>query len=61
MPCIWRAWENWNGTDTKLDWNNRYNLWSGLLGGTFLMLGYFWDATSSKVQRYPDRKIGGAE
>jgi Na+/proline symporter len=40
-----------NAVDTKLDWNNRYNLWSGLLGATFLMLGYF-GADQSQVQRY---------
>jgi Na+/proline symporter len=40
-----------NAVDTKLDWNNRYNLWSGLLGGTFLMLGYF-GCDQSQVQRY---------
>ncbi len=40
-----------NAIDTKLDWNNRYNLWSGLLGGTFLMLGYF-GCDQSQVQRY---------
>ena len=40
-----------NAIDTKLDWDNRYNLWSGLLGGTFLMLGYF-GCDQSQVQRY---------
>ncbi len=40
-----------NAVDTKLDWDNRYNLWSGLLGGTFLMLGYF-GCDQSQVQRY---------
>ena len=40
-----------NAVDTKLDWNNRYNLWSGLLGGTFLALGYF-GCDQSQVQRY---------
>src|SRR6202023_254001 len=40
-----------NAVDTRLDWNNRYNLWSGLLGGTFLMLGYF-GCDQSQVQRY---------
>jgi Na+/proline symporter len=40
-----------NAVDTKLDWDNRYNLWSGLLGGTFLALGYF-GCDQSQVQRY---------
>ncbi len=40
-----------NAIDTKLDWDNRYNLWSGLLGGTFLALGYF-GCDQSQVQRY---------
>src|SRR5580658_7253327 len=44
-----------NAVDTKLDWNNRYNLWSGLLGGTFLMLGYF-GCDQSQVQRYMSGK-----
>jgi Na+/proline symporter len=40
-----------NAIDTKFDPDNRYNLWSGLLGGTFLMLGYF-GGDQSQVQRY---------
>jgi Na+/proline symporter len=40
-----------NAIDTKFDPANRYNLWSGLLGGTFLMLGYF-GGDQSQVQRY---------
>jgi len=40
-----------NAIDTKLDWNNRYNLWSGLIGGGFLMLAYF-GTDQSQVQRY---------
>lgn len=40
-----------NAIDTKLDWDNRYNLWSGLLGGSFLALGYF-GCDQSQVQRY---------
>lgn len=31
-----------NSIDTRFDLNERYNLWSGLLGGTFLMLVLFW-------------------
>ena len=40
-----------NAVDTTLDFNNRYNLWSGLLGGAFLALGYF-GCDQSQVQRY---------
>jgi SSS family transporter len=40
-----------NVIDTHFDPNNRYNLWSGLLGGTFLMLSYF-GTDQSQVQRY---------
>jgi Na+/proline symporter len=47
-----------NVVDTKLDWNNRYNLWSGLIGGGFLMLAYF-GTDQSQVQRYlTGRSIG---
>src|SRR3954463_3715098 len=37
--------------DTHFDWNNRYNLWSGLIGGMFLALAYF-GCDQSQVQRY---------
>lgn len=37
--------------ETQLDWNDRYNLWSGLIGGTFLALAYF-GTDQSQVQRY---------
>jgi SSS family solute:Na+ symporter len=40
-----------NVVDLKLDWNNRYNVWSGLFGGTFLFLGYF-GCDQSQVQRF---------
>jgi SSS family solute:Na+ symporter len=40
-----------NALDLRFDWNNRYNLWSGLLGGTFLFLAYF-GTDQSQVQRY---------
>src|ERR1700686_94238 len=40
-----------NAVDLKFDWNSRYNVWSGLIGGMFLALAYFgWD--QSQVQRY---------
>ena len=37
--------------ETQFDWNDRYNLWSGLIGGTFLALAYF-GTDQSQVQRY---------
>src|SRR5258708_1826291 len=40
-----------NAVDLKFDWNNRYNLWSGLIGGGFLALAYF-GCDQSQVQRY---------
>jgi Na+/proline symporter len=40
-----------NAVTTRFDWNDRYNLWSGLIGGTFLMLAYF-GTDQSQVQRY---------
>jgi Na+/proline symporter len=33
------------------DWNDRYNVWSGLIGGMFLALAYF-GCDQSQVQRY---------
>lgn len=40
-----------NVIDTHFDPNSRYNLWSGLIGGFFLMLSYF-GTDQSQVQRY---------
>lgn len=37
--------------DLTFDLNDRYNLWSALLGGTFLFLSYF-GTDQSQVQRY---------
>ncbi len=37
--------------DLEFDWQNRYNLWSGLIGGSFLALAYF-GCDQSQVQRY---------
>lgn len=37
--------------DLKFDLNETYTLWSGLIGGLFLMLGYF-GCDQSQVQRY---------
>jgi solute:Na+ symporter, SSS family len=34
-----------------VDWNDRFNFWSGLVGGTFLALAYF-GCDQSQVQRY---------
>jgi Na+/proline symporter len=40
-----------NVITTRFDWNDRYNLWSGLFGGMFLALAYF-GTDQSQVQRY---------
>jgi len=40
-----------NVVTTHFDWNDRYNLWSGLIGGGFLALAYF-GTDQSQVQRY---------
>lgn len=40
-----------NAIDTSFDWNNRYNIWSGLIGGFFLQLSYF-GTDQSQVGRY---------
>jgi len=40
-----------NAIDTTFDWNNKYNLWSGLIGGFFLQLSYF-GTDQSQVGRY---------
>lgn len=40
-----------NAVVTHFDWNDRYNLFSGLIGGTFLALAYF-GTDQSQVQRY---------
>jgi solute:Na+ symporter, SSS family len=37
--------------DWSFDWNDRYNMWSGLLGSTFLFLSYF-GTDQSQVGRY---------
>ena len=37
--------------DFSFDFENRYTVWSGLIGGTFLMLSYF-GTDQSQVQRY---------
>src|SRR4051812_11714697 len=40
-----------NVITTTFDWNDRYNLWSGIIGGAFLALAYF-GTDQSQVQRY---------
>ena len=37
--------------DFSFDLSNRYTVWTGILGGTFLMLSYF-GTDQSQVQRY---------
>jgi Na+/proline symporter len=40
-----------NAVDLSFDLKNPYNIWSGLIGGTFLFLSYF-GTDQSQVQRY---------
>ncbi len=40
-----------NAVDLRFNWDNQYNIWSGLIGGTFLALAYF-GTDQSQVQRY---------
>ncbi len=40
-----------NVVNFGFDWKDRYNFWSGIIGGGFLMLSYF-GADQSQVQRY---------
>jgi len=40
-----------NVVDFKFDLSNRYNFWSGMIGGVFLFLSYF-GTDQSQVQRY---------
>ncbi len=40
-----------NVIDFEFDLSNRYNFWSGMIGGTFLFLSYF-GTDQSQVQRY---------
>lgn len=40
-----------NPVDLHLDFSNRYNVWSGVVGGGFLALAYF-GCDQSQVQRY---------
>lgn len=40
-----------NAVTTNFDWDDRYNVWSGVMGGMFLALAYF-GCDQSQVQRY---------
>jgi len=40
-----------NAVTTNFSWNDRFNIWSGLIGSTFLFLSYF-GCDQSQVQRY---------
>ena len=40
-----------NAVNIHFDWDDRYNLWSGLIGGMFLALAYF-GCDQTQVQRY---------
>ena len=40
-----------NPVTLNFDWNDQYNLWSGLIGGMFVALAYF-GCDQSQVQRY---------
>ena len=40
-----------NTVDLSLDFRNRYNVWSGIIGGMFVALAYF-GTDQSQVQRY---------
>ena len=40
-----------NAVTTRFDWADRFNIWGGLLGGTFLFLSYF-GCDQSQVLRY---------
>lgn len=40
-----------NVINLAFDWKDRYNIWSGLIGGAFLALSYF-GTDQSQVQRY---------
>ncbi len=47
-----------NAITTHFDWNDRFNVWSGLIGGLFLALAYF-GTDQSQVQRYlAGRSVG---
>lgn len=49
---------NMNAISTHFDWNDKYNLWSGVIGGFFLSLSYF-GTDQSQVGRYLSGKSEG--
>ena len=52
MRSPWPAgWAGERDRDVTSTWDNRYNLWSGLIGGFFLQLSYF-GTDQSQVGRY---------
>ena len=52
MRCTWRGQRDASTSSIcDFDWNDRYNVWSGLIGGVFLALAYF-GCDQSQVQRY---------
>lgn len=53
VDALWVAGasEKLNVIDFSFDLNNRYNFWSGFIGGTFVALAYF-GTDQSQVQRY---------
>jgi Na+/proline symporter len=48
---ISKAVGNMNTITTHFDWNDKYNVWSGVIGGFFLSLAYF-GTDQSQVGRY---------
>jgi Na+/proline symporter len=40
-----------NAVTTQFDWHDQFNMWSGLLGATFLFLSYFVSACCSTRSR----------
>jgi SSS family transporter len=51
MTSLGSALGRTKAVDTQLDWTSRYNIWAGIIGGTFLQLAYF-GTDQSQVQRY---------
>ena len=49
--AILKSSDKLNIIDTKFDFKNKYNIWSGIIAGTFLQLSYF-GADQSQVGRY---------
>ncbi len=49
-----------NAVTLNMDWNDRYNLWSGLIGGMFLALAYFGTRPIAGAA-LPDRQVDRAK